>query len=68
MNLSPVWLVVSYLAGQARSRARAVRSGDLQAGALTLEWMIIAALIAGAAVTAAAVFGAKVTSYVSKLP
>lgn len=68
MNLSPVWLAVSYLVGQARSRARAVRGGDSQAGALTLEWMIIAALIAGAAVTAAAVFGAKVTSYVSQLP
>lgn len=68
MNTSPLWLAVSYLVGQAGSRARALRSGDPQAGALTLEWMIIAALIAGAAVTAAAVFGAKVTSYVSQLP
>lgn len=68
MNLSPLWLAVSYLVDRARSRASAARSGDPESGALTLEWMIIAALIAGAAVTAAAVFGSKVTSYVNQLP
>lgn len=68
MNLSPLWLAVSYLFDRARIRASAARSGDPESGALTLEWMIIAALVAGAAVTAAAVFGSKVTSYVNQLP
>ncbi len=62
------WTTVRYLAGRVQGRIRAARAGDPESGALTLEWIIIAAAIALAAVGAVAFFASEVTKYTSKLP
>jgi hypothetical protein len=59
---------VQHVAGRARQRLRAVLGGDSESGALTLEWIIIAAAIAIAAVGAVAFFAVEVTKYTNQLP
>jgi hypothetical protein len=57
-----------YVAGCLQARLRAARRGDSQAGALSLEWVIIAvgiAVIAGVAVVA---FTAAVNKQTANLP
>jgi Flp pilus assembly pilin Flp len=62
------WTTLRYLVGWVQVRVRSVRDGGSESGALTLEWIIIAAAIAIAAVGAVFVFGGEVTKYTSKLP
>jgi Flp pilus assembly pilin Flp len=62
------WTAVRCLIGRAQARIRAARAGDPESGALTLEWIIIAAAIALAAVGAVAFFATEVTKYTNKLP
>jgi hypothetical protein len=62
------WTVVRYLVGRAQERLRTVSARDPEAGALTLEWIIIAAAIAIAAVGAVAFFAVEVTKYTNQLP
>jgi hypothetical protein len=61
-------MAVRYLADRIRVRVQAVHSGDPESGALTLEWIIIAALVAGLAVTAGVAFRGAVTNYIGQLP
>jgi hypothetical protein len=68
VNTSPLAVAVRYLIGRARARARAALNGNPESGALTLEWMIIAALIAVAAVAATTLFKTEIGKYTSKLP
>jgi hypothetical protein len=65
---SHTWDAVRYLAGLLQARIRAVRGGDPQSGAVSLEWIIIAVGLAIVAGTAVAVFTSKVHSDISKLP
>jgi hypothetical protein len=62
------WAAVRFLVRRARQRIRAVCAGDPESGALTLEWIIIAAAIAIAAVGAVAFFAVEVTKYTNQLP
>ena len=66
--MNPLWLASRYLFDRALTRARAALNGDPESGALTLEWIIIASVIAVAAVGAGAFFVTEVTKYRSKLP
>lgn len=61
------WMTLRYLVGRVQARVRSVRESS-ESGALTLEWVIIAAAIAIAAVGAVFIFGNEVTKYTSKLP
>lgn len=62
------WTTLRYLVGWVQARVRSVRDDGSESGALTLEWIIIAAAIAIAAVGAVFVFGGEVTKYTNKLP
>jgi Flp pilus assembly pilin Flp len=62
------WTVVRYLIGRVHARINAARAGDPESGALTLEWIIIAAAIALAAVGAVAFFATEVNKYTKQLP
>jgi hypothetical protein len=68
MSTSPLAVAISYMMDRARTRARAALDGNPESGALTLEWMIIAALIAVAAVAAAALFKVEIAKYTSQMP
>jgi hypothetical protein len=59
---------VRCLVSCALERLTAMRARDPEAGALTLEWVIIAAAIAIAAVGAVAFFAVEVTKYTNQLP
>lgn len=59
---------VRYLAGRLQARIGALSDNGLESGALTLEWIIIAAAIALAAVGAVAFFATEVTKYTNQLP
>lgn len=62
------WTAVRYLVCLARARVRAAGVGDRESGALSLEWIIIAATIAAIAVGALVFFSNAVTNYTNKLP
>jgi CRISPR/Cas system-associated protein Csx1 len=64
--MDPMWMVVRYLFDLARYRARVVLDGD--SGALTLEWLVIAAILVAAAGATAAIFKSKVVAYANSLP
>jgi hypothetical protein len=62
------WSMARYLVNWVQARLRAVREGDPQSGALSLEWLIIAGVIAAAAIAVGVIFTAKVHSYATNLP
>lgn len=66
--MEPLWVAAGYLLGCARRRVRAARDGDRQAGALTLEWLVIAGLLVAAAVAAGTFLTLKVRQWESKVP
>ncbi|HXZ65905.1 MAG TPA: hypothetical protein VEH05_14275 [Streptosporangiaceae bacterium] len=59
---------VRYLVGRLQARIGALSGNGPESGALTLEWIIIAAAIALAAVGAVAFFATEVTKYTNQLP
>jgi hypothetical protein len=65
---SPLLLCATYLVARVRQRVQSARDGQPESGALSLEWIVIAAIIVGAAVTAGAFFAAKISSWESKIP
>jgi hypothetical protein len=68
MHNTSAWAAVRYLAEVVQGRVRAVRDGDPQSGALSLEWLIIAGVIAAAAITVGVIFTVKVNDYANNLP
>ena len=48
-SMDPMWLAVRYLLDRAYCRARAALDGNPESGALTLEWLVIAGILVGAA-------------------
>jgi len=66
--MNPLWFTVIYLFDRARWRARAARAGHPESGALTLEWIVIAMILLGAAVAAGAFFVHKITQAENKVP
>jgi hypothetical protein len=61
-----MWITIGYLADQARSRIRNAVRND--AGALTLEWIVIAVALVAAGGIAAALFDASIRSEANNLP
>ncbi len=66
--MNPMWLAFSYLFEQARARARAARAGNPESGALSLEWVVIAVLVAGAATAASLLIRNAIASEAGGLP
>jgi len=66
--MEEMWLAVTYLAAQARSRASPVFNGGNERGALTLEWIVIAAGLVVAAGIAYGLFKNAITAEAKKLP
>jgi len=65
--MQTIWMSATYLLGLAKQRIRAVaRSSD--AGSLSLEWIVIAAVLFIAATAAGVVFSNAVSSESAKLP
>jgi hypothetical protein len=61
-------ITVMYLIERARCRARAALDGHPEAGALTLEWIVIAGILVTAAVGLGAFLVPKITSWEAKVP
>jgi hypothetical protein len=51
-----------------RCRGRAIRDGNPEAGALTLEWIVIASLLVGIATVASVALAGKISGYISSIP
>ena len=65
--MQTIWMTADYLLGLARQRIRAV-VGNSDAGSLSLEWIVIAAVLFIAATAAGVVFSNAVSSESAKLP
>ena len=65
--MQTIWMTANYLLGLARRRISALaKSSD--AGALSLEWIVIAAVLFIAATAAGVIFSNAVRSESAKLP
>jgi hypothetical protein len=53
-------IVIGYLACQLRARAAVIRSGELDRGALSLEWVAIAIVLVAAALALATFLTGKI--------
>ncbi len=62
-----IWMTASYLIGLARQRVRALANSS-DAGALSLEWIVIAVVLFIAATAAGVVFSNALRSESAKLP
>ena len=62
-----IWMTASYLVGLARQRVRALANSS-DAGALSLEWIVIAVVLFIAATAAGVVFSNAISSESAKLP
>ncbi len=62
-----IWMTASYLVGLTRQRVRALANSS-DAGALSLEWIVIAVVLFIAATAAGVVFSNAVSSESAKLP
>lgn len=65
--MQTIWITASYLVTLTRQRIRAL-AGSSDAGALSLEWIVIAAVLFIAATAAGVVFSNAVSSESAKLP
>jgi hypothetical protein len=61
-------LIASYLITQLRARVAAIRSGDPEAGALSLEWVAIAIVLVTAALALATFLAGKLGALESLIP
>lgn len=62
--MTMLWATVSYLIDKISS----ARTTDTERGALSLEWIVIAVALVGAAGIAAVFFGDSISREVAKLP
>lgn len=62
-----LWFTASYLTCLARGRIRSLLK-DNEAGALSLEWIVIAVLLVAAATAAGAFFTGAISHEAGKLP
>jgi len=65
--MQTIWMMASYLVGLARQRVRALANSS-DAGALSLEWIVIAVVLFIAATAAGVVFSNALRSESAKLP
>ncbi len=66
--MDPLWLAVRYLLDRAYYRARAALDGNPESGALTLEWLVIAGILVGAAGLTALFLSGKIKEWEGKIP
>ncbi len=66
--MNPMWLAFNYLFDRARARARAAMAGNPESGALSLEWVVIAVLVAGAATAASLLIRNAIAAEAGGLP
>jgi hypothetical protein len=66
--VDPMWLAVRYLFDCATLRARKALDGNPESGALTLEWLVIAGILVGAAALTAAFLRNKIKEWEGKIP
>ena len=64
----PMWLAVRCLLDRAYCRARAALDGNPESGALTLEWLVIAGILVGAAALTATFLRSKISEWEGKIP
>ncbi len=62
------WLAAEYLAERVRQRIGAMLGDRAEAGALSLEWIVIAVAVVAAAGVAAALFSKAIRAEAGKLP
>lgn len=60
--MDPAAVALHYLASQLRARVDAVRSGNLDRGALSLEWVAIAIVLVAAALALATFLTGKLSA------
>lgn len=60
--MDPAAAALHYLTGQLRARLAAVRSGELDRGALSLEWVAIAIVLVAAALALATFLTGKLSA------
>jgi hypothetical protein len=65
--MQTIWMTANYLLGLARQRIRALANSS-DGGALSLEWIVIAAVLFIAATAAGVIFSNAVSSESAKLP
>ncbi len=68
MQTDPAAVALSYLIGQLRLRIAAVRSGDRERGALSLEWVAIAIVLVTAALALATFLTGKLGDLEKLIP
>jgi hypothetical protein len=68
MQTDPRAAALSYLISQLRLRIAKVRSGDLERGALSLEWVAIAIVLVTAALALAAFLTGKLSDLEKLIP
>jgi hypothetical protein len=68
MQTDPRVSALYYLTGQLRLRIGKVRSGDLERGALSLEWVAIAIVLVTAALALAAFLTGKLSDLEKLIP
>jgi hypothetical protein len=66
--MNSMWITLRYLMDNVRCRGRAIRDGNPEAGALTLEWIVIASLLVGIATVASVALAGKISGYISSIP
>jgi hypothetical protein len=67
MYPDPLWLCVTYLYGRIRQRTRTALDGNPESGALSLEWIVIAALLVTAAVLVGGFLTVLIKSWNNKI-
>lgn len=68
MSSDPLLLAVTFLLGRARQKARAAFRGDPEAGAISLEWIVIAGILVAAATAAGVFFVSRLKYWEGKVP
>ncbi len=68
MQTDPRLIAVGYLLTRLRARVAAIRSGDPEAGALSLEWVAIAIVLVTAALALATFLAGKLGALESLIP
>jgi hypothetical protein len=65
--MNPTLLVARLLWYKGLARVRVVLADDREAGAITLEWIVITGILVAAAIAAGAFFISKITEYEGKI-
>jgi hypothetical protein len=68
MQTDPRLIAAHYLMAQMRARIAAVKSGDPESGALSLEWVAIAIVLVTAALALATFLAGKLGALESLIP